>query len=179
MNLGLSFRAQAHKMNLTNEQPNHARIYNDIKLNTTTTTLNAVASPAPLNVERVHNEDQIERGHPPNVLAVFPATTTTLHHKAEEVTRATDDSANYEEAIDSFDEMGLPEPLLRGIYAYGFEKPSAIQSRAIRPSMLGKDLIAQAQSGKLLRVPRVLFSSLSTPGIVAIPRVLNGVGYGN
>ena len=28
--------------------------------------------------------------------------------------------------IPSFDEMGLPMPLLRGIYAYGFEKPSAI-----------------------------------------------------
>jgi hypothetical protein len=30
------------------------------------------------------------------------------------------------EAIDSFDAMGLSEPLLRGIYAYGFEKPSAL-----------------------------------------------------
>ncbi len=31
------------------------------------------------------------------------------------------------EAIDSFDAMGLSEPLLRGIYAYGFEKPSRFQ----------------------------------------------------
>jgi hypothetical protein len=29
--------------------------------------------------------------------------------------------------------MGLREDLLRGIYAYGFEKPSAIQQRAIKP----------------------------------------------
>lgn len=43
--------------------------------------------------------------------------------------------------------MDLPEELLRGIYAYGFEKPSAIQQRAIKPTILGKDLIAQAQSG--------------------------------
>ena len=43
--------------------------------------------------------------------------------------------------------MELPEELLRGIYAYGFEKPSAIQQRAIKPTMLGRDLIAQAQSG--------------------------------
>lgn len=43
--------------------------------------------------------------------------------------------------------MELPEELLRGIYSYGFEKPSAIQQRAIKPTMLGKDLIAQAQSG--------------------------------
>jgi len=51
------------------------------------------------------------------------------------------------EAIDSFDAMGLAEPLLRGIYAYGFEKPSAIQQRAIKPLMSGQDTIAQAQSG--------------------------------
>lgn len=44
--------------------------------------------------------------------------------------------------------MSLPEDLLRGIYAYGFEKPSAIQQRAVKPSMLGRDLIAQAQSGE-------------------------------
>ena len=49
--------------------------------------------------------------------------------------------------IPSFDEMGLPMPLLRGIYAYGFEKPSAIQQRAIKPLMDGRDTIAQAQSG--------------------------------
>ena len=29
--------------------------------------------------------------------------------------------------------MDLKEELLRGIYAYGFEKPSAIQQRAIVP----------------------------------------------
>jgi hypothetical protein len=29
--------------------------------------------------------------------------------------------------------MNLKEELLRGIYAYGFEKPSAIQQRAIVP----------------------------------------------
>lgn len=43
--------------------------------------------------------------------------------------------------------MELPEELLRGIYSYGFEKPSAIQQRAIRPAISGRDLIAQAQSG--------------------------------
>eukprot|EP00566_Odontella_aurita_P010538 CAMPEP_0113538070 /NCGR_PEP_ID=MMETSP0015_2-20120614/7167_1 /TAXON_ID=2838 /ORGANISM="Odontella" /LENGTH=406 /DNA_ID=CAMNT_0000437615 /DNA_START=121 /DNA_END=1341 /DNA_ORIENTATION=- /assembly_acc=CAM_ASM_000160 len=58
-----------------------------------------------------------------------------------------DIDSNWDEAIDSFDGMELPEELLRGIYAYGFEKPSAIQQRAIRPTILGRDLIAQAQSG--------------------------------
>merc|ERR1711913_170157 len=43
--------------------------------------------------------------------------------------------------------MNLREELLRGIYAYGFEKPSAIQQRAIVPCIKGMDVIAQAQSG--------------------------------
>jgi ATP-dependent RNA helicase len=43
--------------------------------------------------------------------------------------------------------MGLKEDLLRGIYQYGFEKPSAIQQRAILPIIQGRDVIAQAQSG--------------------------------
>ncbi|KAK0233495.1 P-loop containing nucleoside triphosphate hydrolase protein [Armillaria fumosa] len=47
----------------------------------------------------------------------------------------------------SFDDMQLKPELLRGIYAYGFERPSAIQQRAITPVANGKDVIAQAQSG--------------------------------
>merc|ERR1712072_1303106 len=49
--------------------------------------------------------------------------------------------------VDNFDDMNLRENLLRGIFAYGFEKPSAIQQRAIIPAIKGYDLIAQAQSG--------------------------------
>ncbi|XP_060886611.1 eukaryotic translation initiation factor 4A1A [Labrus mixtus] len=55
--------------------------------------------------------------------------------------------SNWSEIVDSFDEMSLRETLLRGIYAYGFEKPSAIQQRAIIPCIKGYDVIAQAQSG--------------------------------
>lgn len=54
---------------------------------------------------------------------------------------------NWDECTATFDAMDLDENLLRGIYAYGFEKPSAIQQRAIKPVLLGKDVIAQAQSG--------------------------------
>ncbi|KAL9715541.1 translation initiation factor eIF4A [Leucoagaricus gongylophorus] len=43
--------------------------------------------------------------------------------------------------------MDLKPELLRGIYAYGFERPSAIQQRAIVPVVRGHDVIAQAQSG--------------------------------
>ncbi|KAK6736641.1 hypothetical protein RB195_019378 [Necator americanus] len=54
---------------------------------------------------------------------------------------------NYEQVISSFDDMDLKQNLLRGIYAFGFEKPSAIQQRAIVPCTTGRDVIAQAQSG--------------------------------
>jgi len=54
---------------------------------------------------------------------------------------------NKVEIYPTFDKMGLKEELLRGVYAYGFEKPSAIQQRAIVPVITGRDVIAQAQSG--------------------------------
>lgn len=49
--------------------------------------------------------------------------------------------------IPSFDDMPLHQNLLRGIYSHGFEKPSAIQQRAIVPLIRGGDIIGQAQSG--------------------------------
>lgn len=49
--------------------------------------------------------------------------------------------------FESFDDYDLDENLLRGIYSYGFEKPSAIQQRAIKPILDGRDTIGQAQSG--------------------------------
>lgn len=49
--------------------------------------------------------------------------------------------------IPTFDDMPLHQNLLRGIYSYGFEKPSNIQQRAIAPFTRGGDIIAQAQSG--------------------------------
>ena len=47
----------------------------------------------------------------------------------------------------SFDEMEIPPDILRGVYSYGFEKPSLIQSKAIPEIIKKKDIIAQAQSG--------------------------------
>jgi translation initiation factor 4A len=49
--------------------------------------------------------------------------------------------------FESFDDYDLNEDLLRGIYSYGFEKPSAIQQRGIKPILDGRDTIGQAQSG--------------------------------
>jgi len=47
----------------------------------------------------------------------------------------------------TFDALGINENLLRGIYSYGFEKPSIIQNKSIPVIISGKDVIAQAQSG--------------------------------
>jgi superfamily II DNA/RNA helicase len=59
-----------------------------------------------------------------------------IHTTTEEVT-----------VYDTFDAMDLPENLLRGIYSYGYDKPSKIQQRAIVPMKNGRDIIAQSQSG--------------------------------
>uniref|UniRef100_A0A7S2ZS82 RNA helicase n=5 Tax=Rhodosorus marinus TaxID=101924 RepID=A0A7S2ZS82_9RHOD len=66
--------------------------------------------------------------------------------------RGFEDRTNFETSsqvrpVVSFDKMNLKDELLRGLYAYGFEKPSAIQQRAVAPIVKGRDVIAQAQSG--------------------------------
>jgi translation initiation factor 4A len=45
--------------------------------------------------------------------------------------------SNWDAVATTFDEMNLKEELLRGVYGYGFEKPSAIQQRAILPCLTG------------------------------------------
>lgn len=49
--------------------------------------------------------------------------------------------------IESWDDLNMDDKVLRGIYSIGFEKPSPIQAKAVKPMMDGKDLLAQAQSG--------------------------------
>ena len=71
------------------------------------------------------------------------------------VTESTTVSGNNEEEdtydssyeIQSWDDLQLNSKILRGIFAYGFEKPSPIQKKAIKPLILGRDICAQAQSG--------------------------------
>jgi translation initiation factor 4A len=48
---------------------------------------------------------------------------------------------------ENWDDLKLSEDLCRGIYAYGFEKPTPIQGRAIEPIISKRDIIGQAQSG--------------------------------
>lgn len=95
-------------------------------------------------------------------------------------------------AYRSFDDMGLPMNLLRGIYSYGFTQPSRIQTMAIHPFANGRDILAQAQSGtgktgtfaigSLARVdttknvPQVLIISPTRELSTQIADVLNGLG---
>lgn len=47
----------------------------------------------------------------------------------------------------NFDDIGLNDKILRGIYGNGFEKPSPIQKLAIKPMVDGRDMITQSHSG--------------------------------
>ncbi|KAH3662288.1 hypothetical protein OGAPHI_005538 [Ogataea philodendri] len=55
--------------------------------------------------------------------------------------------SNYDNVVYTFDELNLKPEIIRGIFAYGYEQPSAIQQRAILPITEGRDVLAQAQSG--------------------------------
>ena len=62
------------------------------------------------------------------------------------MTENNEENETYDE-INNWDELEINQDLLRGIYAYGYEKPSPIQRKAIKPIINNKDIIAQAQSG--------------------------------
>ena len=51
------------------------------------------------------------------------------------------------DCYDSFDNIGINEDILRGIYSYGFTQPSPIQKLAIKPFIDERDLIIQSHSG--------------------------------
>ena len=92
-------------------------------------------------------------------------------HTGGGIDRDSDAKMNFDtnekvQVMGTFDSLNLNEDLLRGIYAYSnknnpivfsylmfhiifldYEKPSAIQQRAILPITKGRDVIAQAQSG--------------------------------
>ena len=79
--------------------------------------------------------------------AAAPLTTRRKVQLDEDLANQDFETSEGVEVVPSFDNMGLREDLLRGIYAYGFERPSAIQQRAIKPVVKRRDVIAQAQSG--------------------------------
>ena len=67
---------------------------------------------------------------------------TNQSNKSNDETKSQDDLI-----VNSFDDMCLKENLLRGIYSYGFENPSLIQSKAIPQILKKRDIIVQSQSG--------------------------------
>jgi hypothetical protein len=69
----------------------------------------------------------------------------------------------------TFDAMDLPLDLLRGIYGYGFEKPSEIQRKVIVPMKNRRDTLAQAPSGTG-KTGGFLIGDLATEEADFIPR---------
>ena len=50
-------------------------------------------------------------------------------------------------ALLSFNDLQLPDPLLRALDDVGYETPSPIQAEIIPLVMAGKDVLGQAQTG--------------------------------
>jgi superfamily II DNA/RNA helicase len=73
------------------------------------------------------------------------------HHDEEDVKQegeGEDESifeTNWDESVEKFDDLSLKEELLRGVFGYGFERPSPIQQKAILPILQGRDTIAQVR----------------------------------
>ena len=73
-----------------------------------------------------------------------------MENRAEKMDQSIENSnsIDYNAIItESFDDLDIKDNLLRGIYGNGYETPSAIQQKAIKPIIDGCDIIAQAQSG--------------------------------
>lgn len=98
--------------------------------------------------------------------ATMAGRSKVINPTAEDLSTIEFETSEEVNVVPTFDQMNLREELLRGIYSYGvlgvstalfspsshcnpagFEKPSAIQQRAIRCVIKGRDVIAQAQSG--------------------------------
>ena len=79
-------------------------------------------------------------------------------------------------ACTTWDAMITNENILRSIFAYGFDKPSPIQGKAIPILSQGKDLIAQAQSGtgktaafSIGALTRIDFSDKNVQALIIAP----------
>ena len=99
---------------------------------------------------------------------------------------------NEEYTFEKWDELDIPLNLLRGIYAYGFENVSPIQKKAIKPIVMGRDIIAQAQSGTgktatftIGALSNIQFDNNNTQVLILSPtreltkqtaNVINGIG---
>ena len=90
------------------------------------------------------------------------------------MTENSDTLQAYPKVYESFDEMGLSDEIIRGIYSYGFETPSKIQQVAIVPMSKNNDILAQSQSGTgktgafTIGALSVLDSSIKAPQVIVI-----------
>lgn len=95
-----------------------------------------------------HKDEQTTQGGPTEELS-----SDNKHHEDVETTQSgrndeqSNDKKHYDD-IDSFEDMNLDMNLLHGICAFGFEKPSSVQQKAIMPMVDHNDMVVQAQSGK-------------------------------
>ena len=73
--------------------------------------------------------------------------TDTMQSTQLEQTQDENIVVNENHSIEEWDDLDMDPTVLRGIYAYGFESPSPIQKKGIKPMLNKRDVIAQAQSG--------------------------------
>lgn len=82
--------------------------------------------------------------------------TNLTEHLKKESPYQLSDTVQLKTEYKSFDSMSvevegyrleIPDALIRGIYNFGWENPSGIQSKGIMPILCGLDIIAQAQAG--------------------------------
>ena len=73
--------------------------------------------------------------------------TDTMQSTQLEQTQDDNIVVNENHSIEEWDDLDMDPTVLRGIYAYGFESPSPIQKKGIKPMLNKRDVIAQAQSG--------------------------------
>lgn len=86
--------------------------------------------------EHTNNEDQLEQSEEVTQEEVS-------HQPSFEI-------ESFEDLIDiaeKYTNKPFNDNILRGIYNYGYEKPSRIQQSSIAPMIIGNDMIAQAPSG--------------------------------
>ena len=98
------------------------------------------------------NTDGVDESYFSNLLCIRNFALTVIFMAAARGGKAKSDEPTFDtpadvDVIATFEGMGLKQNLLRGIFEFGFEKPTAIQQRAIVPMTSGRDVIAQAQSG--------------------------------
>jgi superfamily II DNA/RNA helicase len=119
-------------------------------------------------------EDKEEEGEDDEMLESVEREAISGHEApADSSGLAVELGSNWDRSIAEFDEMNLRDDLIRGIYAYGFEKPNTIQQKGIEPIMTGRDTICQAQSGTTTYAIAILnqvdYSNRRPQALVLVP----------